>query len=420
MLSTAEMTLGLFRHLSTYGSSQPKADLAALEYCGRALEVAVCLQGSGVMAVARAEGIASAAGISRRDLHRELLPTLDHLGWVHLERDAQGQITIVSEQVPPLAEVFASADRLLSIISPDPIERMALAVLDATTRMPITVETATDIATRIGTEQGATRAIEDLESLHLCVRQRTDDGTTVLFNPNVWAADRDYSQAALRAEDGPVYSALSGLIEEVAATAGLPESDVTSTEQRWIDYAVAQGLLLRSLVKTSTGAQQAFLFAPHMGRSAFNAPTGIDPSGHVRQLIGSMVFARRFASNRLFAPRAFLNRLLREGEAGDASNIGTDYSMLETSGIVRVDRANRYYKFVLLKPNIAEGAIDYLDNTGTSGTTSGGLRDQRTFVYPESERARMQTPGKHAEPSTGATSAILAALRQEAGRRRYG
>lgn len=372
------------------------------------------------MPVARVEAFATAVGIGRRDLHRELLPTMEHLGWVHLERRPDGGISVVSESVPPTQVLFGRADKLLDHAIPDEVERMALLVLEATTIMPTSMETAFDLCTKHGGTVEARRAIENLESLHLCERRQSADGETVLYNPNVWAADQDYTRAALMAEDGAVREALTGLIEEVVASAGLPEADVTSTDQRWIDFAVYHGLLLRSLVATSAGEQQAFLFAPHMGRSAFEQETGADPSGHVRQLIGSMVFARRFASNRLFAPRTFLSRLLRDGEAGDASNIGTDYSMLEKAGIVRVEPGPRFFKFVLVQPTVAEAAIDYLDNAGTGNSSAGGLRDQRNFVYPEQERARLPQPAKQADPSPGATESILAALRQEAGRRRYG
>ena len=124
------------------------------------------------------------------------------------------------------------------------------------------------------------------------------------------------------------------MIEEVASSAGLPQDSVTSTDRRWIDFAVSQGLLQRSLVVTAENVEKAFLFAPHMGRSAFSQPTNADPSGHVRQLIGSMVFARTYATVKLSWPAAFLRRLVERGHSGEASPIGTDYPMLVEAGIV--------------------------------------------------------------------------------------
>ncbi|QIK04713.1 hypothetical protein G7Z12_37700 [Streptomyces sp. ID38640] len=420
MLTTAELVLGLSRHLSAYGASQPKADLGQLEFAGKIIELAVRVRGSAVSTPERVAALGLDAGISKREVQRELLPALETLSLVDLERDSDHVVRAVSERVPPLPELFDRADAILAIAMPEPLERMAMEVLRQTTLMPMTVPTALEACASLGTEELACRAIEDLQSLHLCALQRSADGDEVLFNPNVWAVDKDHSHAAVQAENGAVRAALSGLLEEVSATAGFPEASVTSADKKWIDFAVSQGLLLRSLVTTASGEERSFLFSPHMGRSAFDAPTGADPSGHVRQLIGSMMFANRYASNRLFAPTAFLRKLIRNGEAGDASNIGTDYSMLETAGIVKVEPAYSYSKFVLLQADVAEQAVTYLDNTGSGGTASGGLRGQRSYLQPEIERARrLVQPSKDAIPSPSASQDILAALRQEMGRRRY-
>jgi hypothetical protein len=236
----------------------------------------------------------------------------------------------------------------------------------------------------------------------------------------VWATDTDYSAAALRAEDSTVRAALTGLLEEVAASPGLPQRAVTSTAIEWINYAVSQGLVQRSLVTTSGGQEQAFLFSPHMARSAFENETGVDPTGHVRQLIGSMVYAKNFASFKLRDPGVFLSRLIRDGEAGDASSIGSDYPMLETAGIVRVERASNYFKLVLLQPDVAEQAVTYLGTAASAEQADArGLRDQRTYVHPDRERAQVEV-ARAADTTPDETRRILAALRQVAGRRGYG
>jgi hypothetical protein len=418
LLSTAEALLGLSRHLSAY-TGQPRADLGELEFAGQILELAVRLQGSGVSQIERVAALGLDAGFSKRLVTNDLLPTMELLGLVDLERNASQQVQLVSERVPPLEDLFTEADRVLAVCTPDQLQMAALHLLNETVRMPITLDQAMSACEGIATEEAAHRAIEDLHALRLCARQISDDGVVVLFNPNVWVADREYITAALLAEDGKVKAALSGLLEEVTRSAGMPEEYVESCDKKWIDFAVSQGLVLRSLVRTASGQEKSFLFTPHMGKSAFADAVSADPSGHVRQLIGSMVFANRFASNQLWSPVAFLRRLINEGEAGDASNIATDYSMLETAGIVRVEPAQSYSKFVLLQPDVASEAILHLNSSVTGNSRSGGLREQRSYRYPEIERAVIgqATP---LDPSPRARASLIAALRQEAGRRRYG
>src|SRR5688500_14837503 len=103
-----------------------------------------------------------------------------------------------------------------------------------------------------------------------------------------------------------------------------------------------------------------------------------------------MVYAATFARYRLEVPATFMRRLIENGGAGDASRIGTDYPMLETAGIVRVEKAKKYYKLVLLQADIAEEALRHLeDRSGPGDPTARGLRAQRSYVHVERERARL-------------------------------
>lgn len=417
MISTAEALLGVSRHLAQYTLGPDRAALGTLELAGHMLEMAVRLRGSGVSSGRRVTAIALNAGITRRSLALEILPTLESLNWVEAVWD-EGTLVQLSEQVPPLVEIVGRADDLLKMLRPEPVELAVLDVLDATTRMPLTVGNAVQRATSIAPEEDVRSAISYLQALNLALVSESGDGARVIYNPNIWGVDVDFSEAALKAEDDTVHRNLSGLIEELAPNPGLPEKSVTSTSKDWIDYAVAQGLVQRSIIATSDGRKRAFLFVPHMGRNAFSAASGVDPSGHVRQLIGSMIFAKNFAAYRLMWPGVFLRRLLEDGEAGDASSIGSDYPMLETAGIVRVEPADRFYKLVLLQPDVAERALTFLDAPSPVDASSAfGLRDQRTYVHPEGERAKL---GKVAATRPEETRRLLAAIRQEARGRGFG
>src|SRR5207248_1378189 len=110
--------------------------------------------------------------------------------------------------------------------------------------------------------------------------------------------------------------------------------------------------------------------------------------------------------------------LLRKGFVGPATNIGTDYHMLEAQGIVRVDHgANRPYLH-LVKREVVEEGLQWLRRTsvGPDGTfdpdTLGALRPPDSFVTPEENRLRLPDDAAGAEIFH---SAVLE-LRKEAGR----
>ncbi len=394
MLHDAELLLGLSRHLSAYGVSPAHAALESLQFGGQVYELAWRLRSSQVSSAVKLAAIAIEAKIGPRQLDREILPTLEQLGWVEGRRDADGTLVSIEALIPPPAELIDAASRMLDIVMATPLQRAALLLLRATTVQPLEYSTALQAVSVEFGEEAAREAVRHLVSVQLLRQVNGDDGRTVLFNPNIWVGDGDVARAALKAEDARANVEVGALIEEVAEAPGLPEAHVKSTEPRWVDFAVSQGLVQRSVVQTSSGDEQRFLFTPHLGRDAFGVASG-DPSGHVRQLVGSMIYAATFASWKLHSPGGFLYTLIRDGEAGNVPQIATDYPMLETAGTIEVVPHGTWggYRMRLLQSDVAEAALEILDSRGASRTTNPGslasIGDQRSYSHIERERARM-------------------------------
>jgi hypothetical protein len=412
----SELILGLGRHLGAYALGPARAALAQLEFAGHVFETAWRLRGSGASGGPRIVAIGQEAGIGHRQLVREILPVLSTLGWLDFDLNSEGSLLRVDERIPPPRDLVALADSILAIANPTSLELAALNILRDTTAQPLVEQVAISSVTSQSSEEDAREAIRHLIAIGLTRRVTTDDGKSVLFNPNIWVGDAGIIRAALKTEDDRIRLEVGSLIEEVSQSPGIPETQVSSTDKRWIDFAVSHGLIQRSLVVTTEGNEKAFLFTPHLGRDPFGVSHG-DPSGHVRQLVGSMIYAATFSRFKLKNPAVFIRALLRDGEAGDASPIGTDYPMLETAGIVRVEPGSRYYKFVLLQADVAEEALGYLTDSGTQGSLeTGALRAQRSYVHLEKERARLAltVPVDDVE-----TERLISALRDTAARRSF-
>lgn len=420
MLTDAELLLGLSRHLSAFGTSVASTAFANLEYAGQVYEMAWRLRGSQISSAARIRAIALEAKIKPRELERDILPALESLGWLEISTDpVDGTLRTVSEFIPPPAELIAVTPSVLAITMPSAVERAALRIMRATSLQPLE-SIAIAAVVEDQDEVIADEAARHLIALRL-LRSAEADDRTVLFNPNIWA-DEGIVLAALMVEDARIRSEVGALLEEVAQQPGMPESEVSGTERRWIDFAVAHGLIQRSVVTTSEGDEKRFLFTPHLGRDAFGIASS-DPSGHVRQLVGSMIYAATFAKIRLWSPTAFVRKLIREGEAGDASPIGTDYPMLETGGIVRVKPGSSSGKFALelLQADVAEAALAVLESRDQGAeeheSATAGLRAQRSYEHVERQRARLaiDVPQDDAD-----TRRLIEALRDSTARRSFG
>lgn len=422
MLTDAELLLGSWRHLSAYAVNSATAQLEGIAFAGKIYDLGWRLRGSGVNSLVRVNAIAIEAGIGRAEVSALILPSMEQLGWVSLGRDAQGTVELVSETVPASAELLREASRVLDVVVSSAIDVAALEVLRSTTLQPLERGTVLERASRAahGNEAAAQDAVDALERVNLVRCIVADDGRTAVFNPNIWLDDASVTLAALRTEDARVSSEIGALLEEVSSSQGMPEESVTSTDQRWIDFAVTNGLVLRNVVQTIDGSEKRFLFTPHL-RDPFGT-SQLDPSGHVRQLVGSMVYASTFAAHRLWSPYLFVRKLVQEGEAGNASDIATDYPMLETAGIVRVvpGAGTGRYRLQLLQTDVAEAALGILQTrereSGSQATVGGDLLGQRGYVHSEKERARI------AETSTVGQvhqQRLIAALRETTARRSF-
>ncbi|MET8312400.1 hypothetical protein [Micromonospora sp. NPDC005173] len=419
IMTDAELMLGLSRHLSVYQMGTERAALEQLEFAGWVLDVAFRLRGSTTSSAARVRAIGLDVGLGQRSL-KDVISTMESLGWVSVVRDADNVPISVSESIPASGDLVASAPQLLNLLMVGAAERAALAILRATTLQPLLVEDVLHAATMAvgvdGNGEAAEAALRHLTFLGLVRRVVADDGRDVLYNPNVWTQGDGIAQAALKAADARATGEVTALLEELASNPGMPEAHVKSTEPKWVAFAVSQGLVQRSVIQTSEGLEQGFLFTPHLGRDPFGSSAG-DASGQVRQLVGSMIYAATFARFKLTSPDVFLQALINRGVAGDVSSIGTDYPMLEKAGVVKVvaGSSSRRFRLELLQSDVAEDALKLLstregsNGSGVSAADAAALRAQRSYIHVERERARLAltTDTDEAEQAR-----LLAALRE--------
>ncbi|MEU9745855.1 hypothetical protein [Streptomyces niveus] len=424
-MTDAELCLGLSRHLSAYQMSPERAALEQLEFAGWTLDMAFRLEGSTTSSIRRVEAIGLDVGVGARNL-KAVMAAMESLGWISVERDDSQMAVSITERIPSRGDLILAAPTLLETAMATPVERAALALLRATALQPLLIDDALQAATTgdgvDGDEQSAEAALRHLTHTGLVRHVVADDGREVLYNPNIWVQGDSIAQAALRAADARATREVTALLQELAESPGMPEEHVTSTERKWVDFAVSQGLVERSVVQTSDGGvERGFLFTPHLGRDPFGGSIA-DVSGHVRQLVGSMMYAATYAEFRLHAPEQFLRALINRGVAGNASPIGTDYPMLEKAGVVRVVNgiSAGKYSLQLLQPEVAHDALKMLDareGTGNESSDIAALRAQRAYVHVEKERARLALTAGVDEFEQ---ARLIAALREVPVKRMFG
>jgi hypothetical protein len=376
-------------------------------------EMAWRLRESGVSSAPRVRAIAGEGRIDTLELEQQVLPALEQLEWIKINHDRGGAIVSIDEVLPPADELLASASTVVTVMMPDSMQRAAFDIVRAASDKPLEHGAAIDAAATHG-EEAAVTALRHLSTVGLVRKVHADDGKSAVFSPHIWVGEAELTKAALRCEDGRIQTEVGALLEEVSAHPGTPESFVTSTDQGWVDFAVHQGLIERSVIFTSEGDEQRFLFSPQLSHSPMSDTYG-DPSGQVRQLVAAMIYAATFARYRLRNPASFVRHLINHGEAGDTSPIGTTYPMLETAGIVEVTpgSAQGRYHFEMRQRDVAEAALEILserdDAKRMASIFANGLGSQRSYTHIECERAEQTLATASDGPDI---RRLVAALRQ--------
>ena len=117
-----------------------------------------------------------------------------------------------------------------------------------------------------------------------------------------------------------------------------------------LDQVAGVGLLYGYPLKIGT-SENVFFFTPDL-RSRFEREGRGDKFEIIKPGISHFQFANKLAApstGRLsLNPSVILNRLIRDGYAGDATAIGTDYELLVKKGIVKIEHTSgSKYKFLL-------------------------------------------------------------------------
>lgn len=182
------------------------------------------------------------------------------------------------------------------------------------------------------------------------------------------------------------------------------------------------GLLQSATVKSTATASssQTYVFSPLLELEDDLRKTS--EVLHERKLfVAHIMFGHEKAvasRGRIMSPTVLVGALLRRGHVGPASNIATDYHLLEAHGIVRVDHGVDRPQLHLVKREVVEEGLSWLERTAGGADenfdpdTLGALRPPDSFVSPEESRRMLQDNTAAIELFQ---SAVLE-LRKEAGR----
>lgn len=368
-----------------------------------------------------AEQYAQQIGIGALDLRMSVLPTLKAAGVVDYTFAPSGtEIVTVEEFVGLSAPFLTQVETVLLGCHPSEVELTALESVQLGTLAPLAARDHRQRLSLGHTDDVVESAVRlALASRVLKTVPSPALGEAVLYNPAVWGGEAVDVASFIGGLPPGERDALLQVVDVTTHRRGiaLPQAAIP---EGILKGARRVGLIQAATVHSSasTTGGQTYLFPPL--NVLEDGTRGVTEALHERKLVAAhFMYGHEKAiagRGRIGDPVVLVNALLNRGRVGPASNIGSDYHLLEGAGIVRVDHGVDRPYLHLVKEDIVRDALGWLRQIYNGDQHAGeGLiltASPGSFVTPEADAAGLADDGAGAEIA----NASILALREEVAR----
>lgn len=305
--------------------------------------------------------------------------------------------------------VFEAAGKLFYASDPTEQEQTSLLALDLTAITPLKTSTLYDRLQQAGfSDVSARRAVDHLLEVRLLNQTReTDQGEPIISNP--------YAFRSLGPDSGSVLSKLSEidaekaitLLEQIKNSPGVPLP--ADTDQDVLQVLIDVGLVDYSGIRVRGSSKtREFPTIPHLwgvfdtviGKAALDDDLIDDAKLFLNSIRYGEFFAIR-SYGRIWDPALLVDRLVRRGEIGPATNIGSDYPLPLSRGIVSIVESRispGRFHMQLRKEDVGKSVLSILQQ-GTilespGDPPEGILGPTGQYQSPETVRVSRKLPSK--------------------------
>ncbi len=422
-----------FQHLRSYSLQAENID--EFEVTLLAGELALFLnaiRGRGLIKQEEILRIAKTQKIGQRKLQSSLIPVLQALGSDRIRVNLSSNKSIaIEENLDAISHLYEVIGKVWEKLDPSLIDRGAVYVLRHTYVMPRTESEAIALLNKDGLADRDASSTLGVTTSFRIVQSYSGIGLdeAVLFNPYIWRNNQDkIAHVIVRLPDED-RAAVSGSLEKASKYQALPIQHLY-TDRKLLTTAQSIGLIDVVEVNTADGNRQEFVFTPHLITHPNVTRLADDLLNDVRAVLACTSYGESFSRiSRLGGANRdktinTLRKLVREGEAGDATAIGLDYKLLEERGIIVVQRTDTppggRYKMRLLRKEPVEIALKIIEDSVSSSLATPmmiqtkNLDPAALFASPEQTRTQLAPAlGEQPEDVKEARNHFLKIIRKE-------
>lgn len=300
-----------------------------------------------------------------QNLLKNLLPSLEDHGCVNLYRDSAGNITKIEENITSENDILKVVTEIWEERNPTAEEQVSLEVLDYCSKLP-----------RVKSELHGYIADSGFGNKGDVGIALSQDFNLIQVYDNVPGIEECIYHSPLFLRDNIIKIAntikklpdierekLEKLLNGTKIIEANPLSKIRIDKGR-LDVYNKVGLIDITEIQTIGGRKECFLFTPSMWGPLGTVLTK-DEQEHVRALLSCIRFGQICptsvdgCSYKIKYPERYIEALEKRGKIGPATAIGSDYTILEREGIVKIERSKSksgQFEMILIKHDIAERA----------------------------------------------------------------
>jgi hypothetical protein len=303
---------------------------------GKMVKLLVAIQGQEIIKNPQLEALAHReVGISALELHHVYLPMFQEWGFVRVFD------TKIEDTVKDRSRVLERTGRYWEESNPHPVENLGIDVYNQTALSPIETEVIENMVEGYSEDHEAS-AMAHLTQAHLIDKMNFKDAEWY-YSPEVFGENSEkvikYIGSLTEGEKLEARTA----VHQVTFNQGIPHSALSNSVPDQFASAMAGAGILLGYPMSIGNETEVFYFTPEL-RSRFETEGRGDKFELIKTGISHFQYAYNLANpstGRLrFNPYVLLDKLIETGKAGDATAIGTDYSLFVQKGLVRIERTS--------------------------------------------------------------------------------
>jgi hypothetical protein len=365
--------------------------------------------------------MATPIGVLPTQLKMSILPTLEKNGTITVKKDAAGNIQKIEEHIPPESEILKITHDIWEKSDANEVERASILNLDQCSIIP---RTEKELLKSL--EEGGHRARDSEMALELqtefkILKKSNLTGSSPLFySPYVWGENAAKIVGFVSHLDGPSKKLIENLLSTISLDQAVPLEKIVNIPSELFSAIRKTGLVDVCHISTKIGVEKCFAFTPRMWGTLRSNILIPDIYDDVKLFLSSISFGKEYSKiSKIWSPVELVDALIRRGEVGPATAIGSDYVLLEKHGIVKVKEDTNHigrYNMYLVKEDVAKTALEVLkhkrvvDLGARVKLQPEPLFQTGEFVNPEQDKIRQ---GKLTASSAKAEDHLIRVLREE-------